>query len=132
MTVCDALITGSLALLGIFISAWFYMWREKEKFLSEKKIEAYSTYISIYWQFLYAEIEKSEKKIESIDKKLVKDLNLALSNVLFYGSDDIYEKIRKSREKDYITGEDFNKIIFSMAKEINKRKEIDVKNIFRF
>lgn len=132
MTVCDAIITGLFALAGIGISVFFYMWRENWKFLREKKIEVYSTYISIYWEWLYAYKEKSEKKIESIDKKLVKELNLALSNILFYGSDDIYKKIRESQEKEYVTGEDFNKIIFSMSKEINKKKNIDIKNIFRF
>ena len=63
---------------------------------------------------------------------MIWELNQALSNLLFYGSDEIYQKIMKFEYKEEKLGIEFNQIIIAMIKDIDKNRKLKVEDIFSF
>lgn len=114
-----AIINGVTILIVFALGTYFYLRQEKKKFLEEKKIETYSETIIALKRVIYSFEGETYSEMQKI--------NLISLKVLFYGTNDIYNKIGKllkplDATKSRITGKDVDNLIEDMLKEINKKR----------
>ena len=130
MALEDAIISGSATLLIFVLSFFYYLRNEKKKYLQEKKIESYARLITSLEEF-WSSLESDDIEYK---RRAVLHLRLAISDVLFYGSDVIYRGIRNiftpTDDGSRIHGKYKNELITKMLKEIDPKRTIQDKEIF--
>jgi len=130
MTLDEIAVNGLIALAILISSIFLYVWREKTKYLQEKKIEAYSAFVCATSEFLIAMERDTNERREK-----TQDLNKAISSVLFYGSDKIYKKIPLLFKEDVdhktrIKANEFKELVIAMILEIDSKRTVKAEEVF--